>query len=178
MLSCCHLEILPDCVARRELSAVCRSLMVSRAVLLGINCIRSDSSLSASSTLTHWQALTHSLPAQPKDRPALYPCWEGPSGLQTHSSWDSGIPEEGLYYSVWQDFCINTVLYCLNVTICLLRQRAKWKCKQAGVAASHRLCSPASVKIHPAFTHWARIPKKQRCSRPLVQILLTTLLSK
>lgn len=35
--------------------------MVSRAVLPGINCLRSDSSLSASSTFTCWQALSHSL---------------------------------------------------------------------------------------------------------------------
>lgn len=177
MLLCCYLEILPGLEACREISAVCRSLMVPRAVPPGVNCIRSDSSVSASSAFTRWQALTHCL-HRPRTDLHCPPCWERPTGLETRSSWDRGVVEEGLYYSVRQDVSINTALCCLNVTICLLRQLAKWECTQAGAAASHCLCSPAvvrGVKIHPAFTHWVWTPKE--CSRSVAQILLATLLS-
>lgn len=67
MLLHCQFESLPRPVARREISADHMSLMVSRAGLSGINCICSDSSLSAGSAFTPVQAPT----LQGKNSPAL-----------------------------------------------------------------------------------------------------------
>lgn len=90
----CHLEIPPGDEAHREISAVCRSLLVSRGGLLGINCIQSDMSLLAGSTFT-----CHITPA---------------GGLETYCPQDSVIMQEGLYYSGVSCIALMSQYVCCN----------------------------------------------------------------
>lgn len=169
MLLCRHLEILPGDAARREISADRRSLMVPRGGLLGINCIQSDIYLSAGSPFACWQAPS----SQTKDRPTLRP-------LLGEGRWAGNLLSPRQCHRGGRTLLLRALLYCFNVTICLLQRCAKLKCMQPGVAASYCLCSPTvpgSIKIYPAFTQWTSTSKEQSCCRSVVQILLATLLS-